>query len=154
MAQSIPRQGIPQVDFRDIKDPNALVQGSTRETRIYYRPATVTSFIDKTTGNELKSLTQELAKEIKRRVSLGEVEERTVETWIPTTPLPADMWHMNHYAKKGFRLYPPGQEPSEMELMKPQISGNKVSCPVEGCSFLGNSFIGLARHMAKIHKRR
>ncbi len=36
--------------------------------------------------------------------------------WMPTTPLPADPWHMNHYAKKGFKLWPPGEEPGQGEL--------------------------------------
>ena len=33
--------------------------------------------------------------------------------WIPTLPLPADPYHLNYYTKKGFKLWPPGQEPGQ-----------------------------------------
>ena len=36
--------------------------------------------------------------------------------WIPTTPLPADPWHLNYYTKKGFKLWPPGKEPGQEEM--------------------------------------
>ena len=40
--------------------------------------------------------------------------------WIPTTPLPADPWHLNYYTKKGFKLWPPGKEPGQEELSEAQ----------------------------------
>jgi len=40
--------------------------------------------------------------------------------WIPTTPLPADPWHLNYYTKKGFKLWPPGHEPGQEELSEAQ----------------------------------
>ena len=106
-------QSIPAVGIEDLHDPNDIIQGSTRETRIYYRTGTKVSFIEKSTGKELKPLTPEIMKEIRRRISLGEVEEKTEQVWMPTTPLPSDAWHMNYYVKKGFKLWPPGQEPNQ-----------------------------------------
>lgn len=174
-------QSIAQVPFQDIHDPGDIVQGRTMETRVYYRPATVTSFIEKSTEKELKPLTPEIAKEIRRRVALGEVEEKKEPIYIPTTPLPADAWHMNHYVKKGFRLWPPGEEPNQesqatlearvkelegqlneavktvkTETDKPQPAqqANPLVCQVEGCPREGQpfeTFIGLARHMRTKH---
>ena len=40
--------------------------------------------------------------------------------WIPTLPLPADPYHLNYYAKKGFKLWPPGKEPGQEELNEAQ----------------------------------
>ncbi len=40
----------------------------------------------------------------------GEVVE------IQTRRLPADPWHLNYYAKKGFKLWPQGKEPGQEEL--------------------------------------
>ena len=173
---------IPRVGFQDIHDPNDIVQGATMETRVYYRPATITHFIEKATGKELKAATPEILKEIRRRMALGEVEETKEPTYIPTTLLPADAWHMNHYVKKGFKLWPPGQEPNqetqdvlqrriqELEKQLAEASEEKVevvkepmpsakqenplACHVEGCSFIGKTFIGLARHMRTIHNQK
>jgi len=176
-------QSITQVPFQDIRDPNDIVQGATRETRIYYRPATITSFIEKSTGKELKPATPEIMKEIRRRIALGEVEEKIEPTWIPTTELPADAWHMNYYVKKGFRLWKPGEEPNqesqdalqtrikeleaqltkvaEVEVAKKEptaiLEVSPLACQVVGCSHFGKpfpTFIGLARHMKTIHNQK
>ncbi len=40
--------------------------------------------------------------------------------WRPTLPLPADPYHLNYYAKKGFKLWPPGKEPGQEELNEAQ----------------------------------
>ena len=107
-------QSIPKTSFQDIHDPNDIVQGRTMETRVYYRDATRTTFIEKSTGKELKPLNPEITKEIRRRVALGEVEEKIEPIEIATTPLPADAWHMNYYVnKKGFRLWPRGKESNQ-----------------------------------------
>ena len=174
-------QSIPAIGIENLHDPNDIIQGSTMETRIYYRDATKTSFIEKSTGNILKPLTPEIAKEIRRRVALGEVEERIEPVEIATTPLPADAWHMNYYTKKGFRLWPKGKEPNQetqdalharikeleaklAESPEPKtevVSGpvvaegvNPLVCQVKGCSFIANSFIGLARHMRSKHDQK
>ena len=171
-------QSIPKTSFQDIHDPNDIVQGRTMETRVYYRDATRTTFIEKSTGKELKPLNPEIAKEIRRRIALGEVEEKTEPIEIATTPLPADAWHMNYYVKKGFRLWPKGKEPNqgtqdallsrikELEARlaespeaKTEVASepvaaqevNPLACQVKGCSFVGRSFLGLARHMRSIH---
>ncbi len=177
-------QSIPRVEFGDIHDPNDIVQGRTMETRIYYRDATRTTFIEKSTGNELKPLTPEITKEIRQRIALGEVEEKIEPIEIATTPLPADAWHMNYYVKKGFRLWPRGKEPNqetqdallarikELEAKlaespeeKTEVASesavaqevNPLACQVKGCSKFGkpfNTFLGLARHMSKKHNQK
>ena len=177
-------QSIPTIGFGDIHDPNDIVQGSTMETRVYYRDATRTTFIEKSTGNELKLLNPEITKEIRRRVALGEVEEKIEPIEIATTPLPADPWHMNYYVKKGFRLWPKGKEPNqdtqdalqarikELEAklaespeVKTEVASesaavqevNPLACQVKGCSKYGkpfNTFLGLARHMSKVHNQK
>ena len=173
-------QSISRTNFQDIHDPNDMVQGSTMETRVYYRDATRTTFIEKATGKDLKPLNPEITKEIRRRVALGEVEEKIEPIEIATTPLPADAWHMNYYVKKGFRLWPKGKEPNqasqdalqtkvkELEaklaesLEKIEVASeptaaqevNPLACQVKGCTKFGkpfNTYLGLARHMAKIH---
>ena len=76
--------------------------------------------------------------------------------WFPTLPLPSDPWHMNYYVnKKGFKLWPPGDEPraeapkvGDLEPSQPDA----ITCPVEGCNKVLKSYLGLARHMTKIHK--
>ena len=177
MAQSIPAIGI-----EDIRDPNDILQGSTRETRIYYRDATKISFIEKSTGKELKLLTPEIAKGIRARVALGEVEEKSEVVEIATTPLPSDAWHMNYYTKKGFRLWPKGQAPNqesqdalqarikELEAKlaeppetktevahEPSQEVNPMACQVKGCLHFGKPFatyLGLARHMHNKHNHK
>jgi len=79
--------------------------------------------------------------------------------WHPTLPLPSDMWHMQYYAQKGFRLSPPtitaraeapaGEAPKVAQLAPSQPNG--IACPVEGCTKIVKSYIGLARHMSKAH---
>ncbi len=172
-------QSIPAVQIEDLHDPNDIIQGRTTETRIYYRDATKTSFIEKSTGNELKMLTPEITKEIRRRVALGEVEEKSEVVEIATTPLPADAWHMNYYTKKGFRLWPKGQEPNQetqdvlqarikkleveladaasKEVVKESVSAvevNPLACQVKGCKFVATTFLGLARHMRSKHDQK
>ena len=66
--------------------------------------------------------------------------------WIPTTPLPADAWHMNYYAKKGFKLWPL-EEGVGAELTKLQSS--PLACRL--CPFEAKTYIGLARHMRMKH---
>jgi hypothetical protein len=76
--------------------------------------------------------------------------------WFPTLPLPADMWHMQYYANKGFKLWPPDKEP-KAETTAPVVGELKpsqpdaITCPVEGCAKIVKSYLGLARHMAKVH---
>ena len=174
-------QSIPAIGIEELHDPNDIIQGSTRETRIYYRDATEISFIEKSTGKELKSLTPEIAREIRKRIALGEVEEKREVVEIATTPLPADAWHMNYYTKKGFRLWPKGKEPNresqdalldrikelEAKLAEPPETKaevahepttaqevNPLACQVKGCSFIGKTFIGLARHMRSKHDQK
>lgn len=153
------QSGVPTVGIEELKDPNAIEQGTTKETRIYYRQATLTQHFEKASGKELFPATPELAKEINKKVALGEVEVKVTKIWIPTTPLPADPWHLNYYMRKGFKLWPPGQEPEGMgdkppEKVEVKAAGNVISCPVEGCSTTFKSFIGLARHMAKVHGKK
>lgn len=78
--------------------------------------------------------------------------------YYPTLPLPSDPWHMNYYVnKKGFKLWPPGEEPKGESLTKATIiesRDNAITCPVEGCNKIVNSFLGLARHMAKVHNKK
>ncbi len=89
--------------------------------------------------------------------------------YIPTNPLPADAWHMMYYARKGFKLWPPGQEMGqESEAMsgvsqvpqnvsvtaKKQGAVLNISCPVEGCAKIVHSYIGLSRHMATAHNQK
>ena len=38
--------------------------------------------------------------------------------WFPTLPLPSDPWHQTYYIKKGFKLWPPGNEPGQKEYDK------------------------------------
>ena len=176
-------QSIPTTNFQDIRDPNDIVQGSTMEARVYYRDATKISFIEKSTGNELIAINPEVSKEIRRRIALGEVEEKIEPIEIATTPLPADAWHMNYYVKKGLRLWPKGKEPNqesqdallarikELEaklaeppektevVSEPAVAQevNRLACQVKGCSKFGkpfNTFLGLARHMSKIHNQK
>ncbi len=175
-------RSIPTVGIENLHDQNDIVQGNTMETRIYYRDATRTIFIEKSTGNELKLLNPEITKEIRRRVALGEVEEKIEPIEIATTPLPADAWHMNNYVnQKGFRLWPKGNEPNqdtqdalqarikELEAKlaespeKETVAGvparevNPLACQVAGCSHYGkpfNTFLGLARHMSKVHNQK
>jgi len=177
-------QSIPAIGIEELHDPNDIIQGSTRETRIYYRDATEISFIEKSTGKQLKPLTPEIAKEIRRRVALGEVEERKEPVEIATTPLPADAWHMNYYTKKGFRLWPKGKEPNretqdalltkikELETRLAEASEpktevasgsvvaegvNPLACQVNGCPHSGKPFatyLGLARHMRSKHDQK
>lgn len=71
--------------------------------------------------------------------------------WIPTTPLPADAWHMNYYSRKGFRTSPPSQEQESNQPTNLQASEKAISCPVEGCHFIAKTYIGLARHMRSKH---
>jgi len=155
------------------------------ETRVYYRDATKISFIEKSTGNELKAINPEVAKEIRRRIALGEVEEKIEPIEIATTLLPADAWHMNYYVnQKGFRLWPRGKEPNqesqdalldrikELEAKlaespesKTEVASepavtqevNPLACQVKGCPKFGkpfNTFLGLARHMSKVHNQK
>lgn len=175
-------QSIPAVQIGDIRDPNDIIQGRTMETRIYYRDATKISFIERNTGKELKPLTSEITKEIRRRVALGEVEEKSEVVEIATTPLPADAWHMNYYTKKGFRLWARGQEPNretqdalqarikelEAELTataKVEVANepsiiqevNLLACQVKGCPHSRKPFatyLGLARHMRSQHDQK
>ncbi len=174
-------QSIPAIEIGDLHDPNDILQGGTRETRIYYRDATKISFIEISTGKELKMLTPEIAKEIRRRIALGEVEEKREVVEIATTSLPSDPWHMQYYVKKGFRLYPKGQAPNqesqdalqnrikELEAKlaeSPEIktevaneSGvvqevNPLACQVKRCSFKATTFLGLARHMRSKHDQK
>ncbi len=173
-------RSIPTVGIENLHDQNDIVQGNTMETRIYYRDATRTTFIEKSTGNELKLLNPEITKEIRRRVALGEVEEKIEPIESATTPLPADAWHMNYYSKKGFRLWPKGKEPNQdtQDALQSRIKEleaklaespesktevvseqevNPLSCQVKGCVHYGkpfNTFIGLARHMSKVHNQK
>jgi len=123
--------------------------------------------------------------------------------YFPTLPLPSDPYHMNYYVnKKGFKLWPPGNEPGQEEIdsmratlteleaqvaatkeataeteaakaeaeaevkrlneqaatlrdaiesVKIEVNDNAITCPVEGCAKIVKSYIGLARHMAKVH---
>lgn len=157
------QQTISQVPFQDIRDPGDIVSGQSQETQIYYRPAK-----DKD-GNDI---------------------------YIPTTPLPSDTWHMNYYANKGFKLWPPGEEPdaelqaglqakvkelestiaeltgddkkeggeeavsTEVETLEEQAATirtaivakpNAISCAVPSCSKVLKTYLGLQRHMHKIH---
>ena len=172
-------QRIPAVEIGDIRDPNDIIQGSSMETRIYYRDATKISFIGNSTGKELKMLTPEIAKEIRRWIALGEVEEKHGVVEIATTPLPADAWHMNYYAKKGFRLWAKGQAPNQesqdalqdrikkleaelaeaasKEVVEESVSVvevNPLACQVKGCKFKATTFLGLARHMRSKHDQK
>jgi len=76
--------------------------------------------------------------------------------YFPTLPLPSDPWHLNYYVnKKGFKLWPPGEEPRAETLKVGEVQPSKpdaITCPVEGCNKIVKSYIGLARHMAKVHK--
>jgi hypothetical protein len=80
--------------------------------------------------------------------------------YFPTLPLPADPYHINYYVnKKGFKLFPPemerkqeagtGSAPTVGELKPSQPDA--ISCPVEGCNKIVRSYVGLARHMEKVH---
>ena len=78
--------------------------------------------------------------------------------WFPTLLLPSDMWHMQYYAQKGFRLSPPSvQIGTEQQAVAPTVGELKpsqpdgIACPVEGCTKIVKSYIGLARHMSKAH---
>jgi hypothetical protein len=167
-------QSIPTIEIGNLHDPNDIVQGNTMETRIYYRDATKISFIEKSTGIELKPLTPEIAKEIRKRIALGEVEEKSEVVEVATTPLPADAWHMNYYTKKGFRLWARGQAPNqetqdalqarirelesqlkaEADSDLPVQGGNPLACQVAGCPFKATTFLGLARHMRTKHDQK
>ena len=101
----------------------------TQETRIYYRPH------------------YDSAKKL-----LG---------YFPTLPLPADPTSLLKYVRKGFKLWPPVNEPKvEVQgVQKAAIVGevkpsapDKITCPVEGCAKIVSSYLGLARHMAMVHK--
>ncbi len=175
-------QSITQVPFQDIRGTNDIVQGRTTETRIYYRDVTKISFIEKSTGKELKPLTPEITKEIRKRIALGEVEEKSEVVEAATTPLPADAWHMNYYVKKGFRLWAKGQAPNQetqdalqarikkleaelaevasKEVAEEVVSAvevNPLACQVKGCPNFGKPFatyLGLARHMRSKHDQK
>lgn len=77
--------------------------------------------------------------------------------YFPTLSLPADPYHMNYYVnKKGFKLWPPGNEPKveERATIVKEVAPSQpdaITCPVEGCNKIVKSYIGLARHMAKVH---
>ena len=77
--------------------------------------------------------------------------------WIPTLPLLADPWHTNYYAKKGFKLWPPGKEPGQEDISEVELDTSKkkkvtmISCPEEECAFVAKSYLGLARHMSSKH---
>jgi len=75
--------------------------------------------------------------------------------YFPTLPLPSDAYHLNYYVnKKGFKLWPPGEEPRAESLKVKDLGPSQpdaITCPVEGCNKVLKSYIGLARHMARIH---
>ena len=75
--------------------------------------------------------------------------------YFPTLPLPADAWHINYYSRKGFKLEMPRGELPASESVSPPIDikrdGDTISCPIEDCAKVVNSFLGLARHMARVH---
>ncbi len=90
------------------------------------------------------------------------------QIYIPTTLLPADAWHMMYYARKGFKLWPPGQEPGQESQAMSAVSQVQdvslkakqegkvlnISCPVAGCTKIVHSYIGLSRHMATAHNQK
>jgi len=153
-VEVMPGVGLPKTPFNI---------GRKKETRIYYKPHNLVTFIEVSSGKELANV-PETAKELKRRIALGEVKQKSERIWIPTTPLPADAWHMMYYARKGFKLWPPGEEPGqEYEHQTPEdvsLTAKKkgkvlnISCPVEGCNKIVHSYIGLSRHMSTAHNQK
>ena len=160
-----------QIPVDAIEEENSRMH-KKKETRIYYRPATDDQ------GNPI---------------------------WMPTLPLPADPWHLNYYTQKGFKLWPPGQEPGQEEVsalqeqvkeleeraesikaetteneevkaslegevkvleeqastlkeamgeVKLDTSEGRISCPLPDCSVTVKSYIGLSRHMSKVHGKK
>jgi len=57
--------------------------------------------------------------------------------WVPTTPLPADLFGQMQYFGKGFRAKPP--------VESTKVTTDEVSCPY--CEFKPKSAFGLQSHL-------